>query len=387
MANSEHLGILKQGVETWNKWMEYKYNGRPGGRKEPDLRNLDSSFLKEFDFSRLIENDYPHPGEINDLFKDYKNGALSDDQIRLGWKNLDNINLFHADLSGADLSGISLKNATLNNVNFTKANLNNADLNGASLAYANLTGVSLVSSNLSNTNLTWANMTEADLNGANLERAIFVETILERANLSDCHVYGLSAWKLHAKDSMQTNLVITPYSEPSITVDNLEVAQFMYLLINNENIRNAIDTITSKVVLILGRFTAERKEILDSIRKELRKKNYLPVLFDFEKPKSRDLTETISTLAHMSRFIIADLTDAKSIPQELQRIIPDLPNVPVQPILLQDEAEYAMFEHFKYYPWVLETYTYKNSEQLINSLILKVIEPAESKILEIKSKE
>jgi hypothetical protein len=48
-----------------------------------------------------------------------------------------------------------------------------------------------------------------------------------------------------------------------------------------------IDTITSKVVLILGRFTPERKSVLDAIRDQLRKRNYLPVLFDFEKPSNR----------------------------------------------------------------------------------------------------
>ncbi len=117
-----------------------------------------------------------------------------------------------------------------------------------------------------------------------------------------------------------------------ITVDSLKVAQFIYLLLINEEIREVIDTITSKVVLILGRFTPGRKQILDAIKNELRKRNYSPILFDFEKPSSRDITETVSTLAHLSRFVIADITDAKSIPQELSHIVPFLPSVPIVPL-------------------------------------------------------
>ena len=39
--------------------------------------------------------------------------------------------------------------------------------------------------------------------------------------------------------------------------------------------------------------------------------NFIPILFDFEKPGSRNFTETMRTLAHLSRFIIADVGELK----------------------------------------------------------------------------
>ena len=67
-----------------------------------------------------------------------------------------------------------------------------------------------------------------------------------------------------------------------LTVDNLEVAQFIYLLLNNKKIGNAIDTIVKKGVLIIGRFTKERKNILDAIRNKLRSQyDFVPIMFDF----------------------------------------------------------------------------------------------------------
>jgi len=84
-----------------------------------------------------------------------------------------------------------------------------------------------------------------------------VNTNLEVANLTACSVYGISAWNLRLEGEIQKGLVITDVNEPPIQADNLEVAQFIYLLLNNHKIRIVIDTITSKVVLILGRFTPE----------------------------------------------------------------------------------------------------------------------------------
>ena len=101
---------------------------------------------------------------------------------------------------------------------------------------------------------------------------------------------------------------------------------------------------------------------------------YLPILFDFEKPSSRSITETVRTLAHLARFIIADLTDPSSIPQELQAIIPTLA-VPVQPVLLEGKREYSMFVDFlKTYHWVLPIHYYTDQTNLLTTLKEQVIE-------------
>jgi len=151
-------------------------------------------------------------------------------------------------------------------------------------------------------------------------------------------------------------------------------------------LRRGSEPLTSKVVLILGRFTPERRVVLDTIREQLRRNGYLLVLFDFEKPSSRDIIETVRTLAHMAPFVIADITDAKSIPQELMAIVPNLPSVPVQPLLLASQHEYGMFEHFRRFPWVLKELLYENQEGLLMELESKVIAPAEAKAKELTRK-
>jgi hypothetical protein len=139
----------------------------------------------------------------------------------------------------------------------------------------------------------------------------------------------------------------------------------------------------STPVLILGRFTPERKRVLDRLREELRRYNYTPVVFDFERSVNRNLTETVSTLAHMARFVIADLTAARSVPQELQRIVPDLPSVPVQPVLHRSDSEWAMFDDFFDYQTVLPAFEYEMVEELCAALAECVVAPAEQRAREI----
>ena len=148
-----------------------------------------------------------------------------------------------------------------------------------------------------------------------------------------------------------------------------------------------IDTITSKAVLILGRFSPERKLILDRLREELRARRYVPIMFDFEPAKSRDTIETIRILAGMAKFIIADLTEAKAVVQELQAIVPNLPSVAVRFLIKKSEREPGMFDHIRRFPWVLpDAFEYENVEEVIASIKENVIGPAEAKVKELRQK-
>jgi uncharacterized protein YjbI with pentapeptide repeats len=282
------------------------------------------------------------------------------------------INLTDTVAIEAEIKQNGMMHATLERANLSRANLNHGHFYQANFRYSKLNDASLVA-----TNLSYADFSKSTLQRANLKGSFLLGSSFEGADLTGCSVYGISAWDVKLDQANQSDLIITPDAHHKITLDNLELAQFVYLLLSNNRIRSAIDTITSKLVLILGRFTAERKWVLDAIREELRKRNYVPVLFDFDKPFNRDTHETISLLARMARFVIADITEPRSIPQELGEIVPHLPTVPVQPILLEGSDEYGMFEHYRKYPWVLPVYRYTSLKTLIVALSENVIGPAE----------
>ena len=368
MANEEHLRIINQGVDSWNEWRRENPQVRPN-LSGPDLSGAD-----------LIGANL---------------GGADLGGADLFLANLSCANLRRADLSGADLRRANLRGADLSEADLSGADLSLADLTGANLAKtdlgkANLRKADLRKADLSEADLSEADLSQADLSRANLSNANLISvnllgTNLKNAHLSGCRIYGISAWNLKVNEkTKQSDLKITLDDESIITVDNIEVAQFICLLLHNEKIRRVIDTITTKVVLILGRFTPERKVVLDAIREELRGRDYISVLFDFDKPATRDLTETVSTLAHLARFIIADITDPRSIPQELGEVVPNLPSVPIQPLLLEGVKEYGMFEHFKKYPWVLAIHRYKDFRDLVSTLKTKVIQPAEAKVKELR---
>lgn len=412
MADRNHIDILRSGKDVWNSWREDNPDIRPDLESAQlvgmDLSefNLSNVKLREANLStaRLCKANLtlaylPYSRCINTDFTDVKAK-----KVHFGNSTLDGAIFNNADLSDAKITdarfirtkcrgaNISFSRLTSTDftesnfvaANFSQANFDSAIFNGALLNASNLTGA-----NLCNVNLRWSNLTNAILKnsivkGCDLSQAMLLNTDFSGADISGCTIYGAAVWNVRTDDrTKQQNLQITDPGSSAIFVDNLEVGQFIYLLLANEKIRDVIDTITSKMVLILGRFTKERKCVLDTLRATFKNRDYVPVIFDFERPTNRSLTETICTLANMSKFVIADITDAKCIPQELSFIVPSAPSIPVQPIIHNKDYEYSMFEHFKRYPWVLPVYKYASEDDLLQNLNSRVIIPLEQKLRDL----
>ena len=352
MTNKIHIEILKTSVGYWNEWKD---------DNSEIIVDLSAANLSESDFSKA----------------NLSRANLS--ETNLSGTNLNKANLFRANLSETDLREAYLSEADLREAYLRKADLRGADLSGVDLREAYLKGADLRGTNLSGANLKGADLSGADLREADLTNSNLVDTKLLETDLSGCHIYGISVWNIETdENTKQNNLVITKENESIITVDNLEVAEFIYLMLNNQMVKEVIHTITSNVVLILGMFASERKRLLDALREELRNHNFTPILFDYNKPNDRTFIETVSTLAHMSRFVIADFTDPKLVLQEAQHIIPNIA-IPFAPIFLNGSGfePVALDDLRKGRTTVLDTFCYNDTEHLLENINQMIITPAE----------
>ena len=133
MANPEHLGILKKGVEVWNKW-----------RKE---------------------------NEVED--------------VHLRGANLSGANLSRASLSRASLSRASLCDANLNRADLSRAYLSSAKLNGANFGGANLDKANFEKTDLRGLNIASTNLLAADEEGTKLSESLRKEKKLQELRLID----------------------------------------------------------------------------------------------------------------------------------------------------------------------------------------------------------
>src|SRR5947209_5808394 len=141
MANSEHLEILEQGVDVWNKWRAENDVARP------ELRNAD-------------------------LFGTHLNSI-----------NFQGTDLLCADLRAADLTRADLSRANLNGINLSDTILHRAVLRRAKLRRANLSGANLGGADLSNATLTYTDFFEVAMAGTvignvDLSEAKNLESIL-----------------------------------------------------------------------------------------------------------------------------------------------------------------------------------------------------------------
>ena len=424
----EQLQLLEKGVDAWNAWRA-KYptveiqlaSARLRDRKLAGIdlsganlegANFVESDLTDANFSGAHARGALFPkarvarANFNDcdlrgasFIEAYAAGAHFERALMAG-AELERVQAYGARFREADLRSVRGIEASLVDCDFGGAKLNDADftgalLDGAVMSGLTLSGTKLVGAYLRGTELQSAVLEDISAYGANLQGAdlagatiadsdlslvTLVRAKLEDATILNTCVYGVSAWDIEGTLKRQDELVITPTDQARVTVSDLEVANFVYLILNNEKIRNAIETIGRKGVLILGRFT-DRKQVLEAIKKEVSRLELLPIVFDFERPDNRDFSETVMTLAGMSRFIVADITAPKSVPLELQITVPNY-MVPFVPLIQEGEQPFSMFEDLwkKYRDWVLEPLSYESVDQLIRVFEKAVVDSANERL-------
>jgi hypothetical protein len=146
MANNEHVAILKEGVEVWNKWRE----------ENPEIRpDLSKAFI---------------PG-LKLALANFRN-------VDLSFANIRGVDLREADLVGADLSGADLSGANLRNSNMSQSSLKAANLFVANLSKANLSEAILSKADLYGTML----------DGAILNDATFHETLIRSVHFENASI-------------------------------------------------------------------------------------------------------------------------------------------------------------------------------------------------------
>jgi len=64
--------------------------------------------------------------------------------------------------------------------------------------------------------------------------------------------------------------------------------------------------------------------------------------------------------------------------------LPEVPSLPVQPIILAMQEEPGMFDFYRNFRSFLNVHRYSSQEQLIADLGEKVIRPAELKVLDLQ---
>lgn len=178
MANPEHLEILNQGVDVWNKWRE------DNSMIRPDLTHEDFSSM---DLS-----------EANFSFTDFSDA------------NLKGANLYDADLCGALMWVTNFNTAILQDANLSSATITGAELSNANLHHANLFQSTLRYTKCVATNFTQCVIIGTVFDDCVLSQSDFGDSFFGNATIADCDL------------SLSKGLEITTHRIPSsIGIDTI----------------------------------------------------------------------------------------------------------------------------------------------------------------------
>jgi uncharacterized protein YjbI with pentapeptide repeats len=304
---------------------------------------------------------------------------------------------YFADFSECEAPKANFFHAKLQRCDFTRANLEGASFRNADCLQSTFAYAKARTADLSEAGLIAAVFMETDLSGAtldhaSLEGALLIRTDLSGARLRWTRTYGASVWEIVTDDKTeQRRLPIDPLDdseEPMLLVDDIEVAQFLYLLRDHKRLGKIINALTRRLVLLLGPFKDGGLERLRAVAEglkstELYEQKYWPVIFNFEQPDDRDLEEAARLLVGLSRFVIADV-GGPSVGHELAATVASF-HVPFVPIIRQGGKPYALFPSVAREDHVLPLVSYEDTGDLEGRLG-KIVEAAEKERERLRAK-
>jgi uncharacterized protein YjbI with pentapeptide repeats len=375
MANTQHLAILSKGVEQWNRW-------RAANRySEVDLSGADLAGMKLNQASLLRAN---LTGAVLTRTQ-LEHAHLKDADLTgavLDRANLEHVNARNAIFDGVVASDANFEVATLRGARFRNARLSGVRFHRAYLRDADLSHASLTGAWLRFATLDGACCEKADFAAADLRHASMVETDLRGANLTDVHVFGVSAWSVKTDGSTRQDLIVginQAGSDAPLRAHDLHTAQLLALMLDGTGVRQVLDSVSSKLVLVLGSFSPGEKPVLDALRSGLQGQGYVAVTFDFERPSSRDYAETVVTLVGMSRFVIADFTNAKEVRAEVAQAHGQYRRVPIIPIAKDGVSLPITMANAFSAEELQQVVRYQGIDDLLQKLVPSVIVPAEER--------
>lgn len=276
-----------------------------------------------------------------------------------------------SDLSCSHLGGVRATKTTFRKGSFRSCDMAGADFGAAHVRRLNNWRISPTGSAYESCQHEYhaIDCAGADFTGALLEGASLVRTNLNHALLVDVAVYGASVWSVSLEGARQRNIRVTAFDEPPMTVDSLPMAQFIHLLRSANSLRDVIDEVTSKAVLILGRFGQGGLERLRVMAGVVREQGMSPIIFDWDPPRSRDLLETVCVLGRLSSFVLVDLTDPSSVPAEFMAIAQEVRSAPIYPLIHSSQRPFSMFEGVVHgRPAVQALVTFESESDLVEAI-------------------
>ncbi|MEL6820359.1 MAG: pentapeptide repeat-containing protein [Calditrichota bacterium] len=365
MANSDHLAIIKSGVEEWNSWRKQNLELAPDLR-EANLRgmqldsailrdcdlsgaNLSGASLKEADLSKATLNETNLSGADLSRANLYRakmrrcNLTGADlRQVVMYQANLSYANLSRANLSKANMRKANLTNADLSKVYFSKgkaeetifteanlekANLYESNLVQAELTDANLSGAVMYKANISKADLEGANLINANLNLTNLQGTTLNRTKLEGSKLTGSSVSGISIHGVEHSNSEQLDLVLSQSEGVLVKCDGLETARLLEGHLKQTGDSSQVKP--SDMVVLIGNFAGDRKIIRGRILEEIRKESLNPLQLECLSKPEAEFRSKLNRLAGIVDWLIFDATQAADLVEEVLPILTNYPDLKV----------------------------------------------------------